>query len=247
MTDYDDASISYDNTRTYSDVVIDRFCRMAPISQAACVLDFGCGTGNYLRRMRERFGCRCYGIEPSDGMRARAHAKHADIMVVKGDHGSIPFAGGIFDFCYMTDVIHHIPDLDLMFRGLHRVMRPGGSLCVVTESHAQIEARFYNRYFPSLAENEKRRYPDVDEIVVSAQSCGFVFTKSESIPPAHAGTISGQFLRNVEEKNYSMFRMLSEEEFAAGLEAMKRDHGRSFESPEAGETLVWFSKINQYA
>ena len=44
----------------------------------------------------------------------------------------------------MTDVIHHVPDVDRMFEEIERVLKYEGKLCIVTESHVQIDDRFYH-------------------------------------------------------------------------------------------------------
>lgn len=241
MINYDIAAETYDHTRIHSDELIDRFCATVSFSPSISVLDFGCGTGNYLSRIHQRFSCQCYGVEPSDGMRSKALSKSGALKIEKGDHLAIPFPSETFDFSYMTDVIHHIPSLPAMFRELVRVLKTGGLLCVVTESHAQIDGRFYNRYFPSLAANEKSRYPDVAEISMRAQDAGLrvVATESLASPPSQ---VSEDFLLNVAEKNWSMFRLLSDEEFSRGLRALTNDRDSLFESPSAGETLLWFRK-----
>ncbi len=239
--DYGIAAETYDHTRTHSDAVIDRFRSVVRLNESVSVLDFGCGTGNYLARIQERFACQCNGVEPSEAMRIRAQMKSDNFTIKKGDHGAIPFPAEKFDFCYMTDVIHHVPDLVAMFRELLRVLKPAGKLCIVTEAHSQIEGRFYNRYFPSLAQNEKQRYPDISEIIDRAKESGFKLMSVETIS-SPARTVSGEFLRNVSEKNWSMFRLLNDSEFATGLAKLTLDQGCSFSSPDAGETLLWFGK-----
>lgn len=88
---------------------------------------------------------------------------------MKGSHESIPFADNYFDFVYMTDVIHNIPDMRIIFKEIGRVLKSGGRLCIVTESHKQIEDRFYVKYFPTTIV-DKGRYPDIDEIINKAQA-----------------------------------------------------------------------------
>lgn len=245
MIDYNAASRTYDNTRTHSDALIDRFCSVVPLDSGSVVLDFGCGTGNYLNRIHQRFACRCRGIEPSDGMRAKASEKSSALQIVNGNHADIPFPAGTFDFSFMTDVIHHVPDISSMLLELRRVLKDRGLLCVVTESHAQIDGRFYNRYFPSLAKNEKRRYPDVAEIISKANDAGLFSSEIEILSSSMPSQVSETFIKNVAEKNYSMFRLLSDLEFTAGLLALTSDLGRSFESSSAGETMLWFRKSAQ--
>ncbi len=242
MINYNAASRTYDNTRSYSDTIIEYFREKISFTPSTAILDFGCGTGNYLDRMQRRFGCVCGGVEPSDGMREIAKAKNGLLDVRKGDHRGIPFDDNRFDFAFMTDVVHHIPDLGKMFSELERVLRPGAMLCIVTESHQQIESRFYNRYFPSLEKKEKERYPDVPEIIEAALHGGFSHDETRVLQASGPTVVSESFIRNAAEKNFSMFRRLEEREFQEGLAKLKGDLGKTFERSSAGETLIWLRK-----
>jgi len=243
MINYNNASRTYDHTRTHSDRIIDRFANRVLFAQETAILDFGCGTGNYLDRLQRAHGARCCGVEPAEGMRARAVEKNAALEVRSGDHRSVPFSGDTFDFAYMTDVIHHVPDLSVMFRELWRVLKSGGLLCVVTESHEQIQSRFYNEYFPSMAEKERRRYPEIQSLVQQARASGFLHEETEVLPAIMPMIVTDQFLKNVAERNYSMFRLLDEREFADGLARARKDKGRTFEATGAGDTLIWLRKL----
>lgn len=241
MIDYNVASKTYDNTRSHSEQRIQHFASKVNFDRETVLLDYGCGTGNYLHEIQKRFGCRCCGVEPSDGMRAAALTKNATLDIRSGDHRQIPFDDSTFDFAYMTDVIHHVPDLPAMFSQLSRVIKTGGRLCIVTQSHAQIEGRFYNRYFPSVAGNEKQRYPDVPRIVETATQNGFTDKDAEILHGSPTALVSDAFIRNVEERNFSMFRTLDEQEFSEGLEKVKADRGRPFEQNHQ-ETCLWFKR-----
>lgn len=163
--DYNAISQIYDNVRAENKSIVDLFIEEVKITNRTRILDFGCGTGNYANMLQRLTRAKVYGIEPSDGMREKAIAKNVNITVVKGDHKNIPFEDSYFDFVYMTDVIHHIPDIEMMFKEIGRVLKSGGSLCIATQSHEQIDNRFYVKYFPSTAIVDKRRYPDIDEII----------------------------------------------------------------------------------
>jgi SAM-dependent methyltransferase len=240
--DYSQASRSYDNTRQSDDTVIELMSRRGVFAKGRRVLDFGCGTGNYLAALVRLEACELFGLEPSEAMREIARAKCPACRIVKGDHASIPFDDGFFDFIYMTDVVHHVPDLDLLFESLHSKLAAGGLACVVTESREQIDARWYNAYFPSLAGSEKARYPDPAEIDRRAAMAGFRSAETEVKENPGPHVLDGAFLRMVGEKNYSMFRLLGEAEYESGYAAMRRDAGKNFLSPGAGETLLWFAK-----
>lgn len=242
MTDYNEASKTYNNSRSTSTAVVEFFGKHIRLDRESSVLDFGCGTGNYLLVLKHTFGCKCYGVDPSDGMRSIAVANNPNCTIVKGDHTSLPFDGLSFDFIYMTDVIHHVPDISLMFRTLARTLKDEGSLCVVTESWRQIERRWYNKYFPSIEANEKQRYPDIDRIVEAATTSNLLLREAVVVPRLAPFIIDDDFLRLVREKNYSMFRNITEAEHAAGLESLQQDKGKSVHPIGSGETIVWFEK-----
>jgi ubiquinone/menaquinone biosynthesis C-methylase UbiE len=248
MINYNIASRTYDHSRSHSDRIIQQFAGRIPLTPATAILDFGCGTGNFLDRLQRAHGARCCGVEPSEGMRARAVEKNAALEVRAGDHRSVPFSDDTFDFVYLTDVIHHVPDLAVMFRELWRVLKSGGLLCVVTESHEQIQSRFYNEYFPSMAEKEMRRYPEIQRLVQIALESGFHHEETQVLPAIMPMIVTDQFLKNVAERNYSMFRLLDEREFADGLAKVRKDQGRTFAATGAGDTLIWLRKLpNQSA
>jgi SAM-dependent methyltransferase len=249
VIDYDKAATTYDNTRRACAAHIALMARRGAFEARHAgagrprVLDFGCGTGNYLAALRSAApGCELFGLEPSDAMMAKARAKNPGLRIEKGDHGAMPYEDGFFDFIYMTDVVHHVPDLDLLFETLRAKLSTGGLLCIVTESHAQIEARWYDAYFPSLAANEKSRYPDIAELERKAAMAGLVPAGKAVAGHPGPNVVDAEFLRMVAEKNYSMFRILGEAEREAGYAALKGDEGRVILSPGAGETLLWFEE-----
>jgi SAM-dependent methyltransferase len=205
MIDYAKASVTYDNSRRPDDDVIELMGRRGVFERDRRVLDFGCGTGNYIAEISARSECEIFGLEPSDGMREKANAKNPGVRIEKGDHSRIPFESEHFDFIYMTDVIHHVCDLNLLFESLFSKLKRG-----------------------ALAQ--------------CARMAGFGLLSVDVKDNAGLHIIDDAFLRMVGEKNYSMFRMLSEAEYESGYAAMRRDTGKSFSSPGAGESLIWLEK-----
>jgi len=239
--DYNVLAKEYDLTRTANINLINLFEAELPLG-GKTILDFGCGTGNYLYAMKTLAGANVYGVEPSAGMREKALAKGLDVR--QGDHAGIPFEAGFFDFIYMTDVIHHVPDLGVMFSELDRVLKPGGFICVVTESHRQLETRFWVRYFPTTVAVEKKRYPDIPDIVMAAKTAGLVDCKTIITDIDSEVTISEDFVKLVENKGFSMFRLIDDADYQAGLAALKKDYAaNTVIISNHGETLLWLKKV----
>lgn len=98
-----------------------------------CVLDAGCGTGNYVVALA-RAGFGVTGLDYAPGMLARARAK------VTGDiaprislrrvslNATLPFAAGSFDHAISISVLQAVADPAFTLRELRRVLKPGGTL-----------------------------------------------------------------------------------------------------------------------
>jgi ubiquinone/menaquinone biosynthesis C-methylase UbiE len=205
------------------------------------ILDYGCGTGNYAYAISKLTTAKVYGIDPSDSMRVKALEKGLDVR--DGDHSYIPFEDAYFDFVYMTDVIHHVPDIGMMFSELFRILKPGGLVCVLTESHRQLETRFWVKYFPATVAVEKKRYPDIPDIKSTAKTKGFEEYKVVVTDTDSELTITADFINLVENKGYSMFRLIEETDYQTGLAAIKRDfENKTIIHNTHGETLLWLRK-----
>ena len=238
--DYNVLAQDYDLMRTANINVINLFAVELPLDRKT-ILDFGCGTGNFAYTIKKLTTADIYGVEPSDGMREKALAKGIDVR--KGDHSEVPFDDDFFDFIYMTDVIHHVPDMKMMFAEFIRVLKPNGLICILTESHRQIETRFWAKHFPTTVTVEKRRYPDIPVIINVAKSTGLDEYKIIETDTDSDVTITGDFVELAENKGFSMFRLIEESDYEAGLAALKNDFkNKTVMHNNHGETLLWLKK-----
>jgi len=238
--DYSAIAADYDLSRAINTDTIRRFDGEVSLA-GKTVFDFGCGTGNYALAIKKLFGADVYGADPSAEMREKAREKGVDARW--GDHASLPFLSNFFDFAYMTDVVHHVPDAGAMFSELYRVLKPGGRLCVVTESHAQLGTRFWAEYFPASVEIERKRYPDIPALVSAAEEAGLECYKTEVTDEERDFAIKEDFVKLVENKGYSIFRLMSERDYKSGIETLRKDFegGRTIKNSH-GETLLWLRK-----
>jgi Methylase involved in ubiquinone/menaquinone biosynthesis len=240
---YDEISEKYDIDRNVNPDTLKRLISGAQIVKDSVVSDFGCGTGNYACAIKRVTDSIIYGIEPSDGMRYQAVQKNKDIIFMKGNHKYIPIPDGAIDFIYMTDVMHHIPDISQMFIEFRRILKENGRVCIVTESYKQLKNRFWVKYFPSTVQVEKERYPDISEIVYLAEINGFVKVQIDSSDRYIKHAISMDFMKLVENKGFSMFRLISDEDYHKGFDLLKQDFERKVElSYFHGETFIWLKK-----
>ena len=96
------------------------------------VLDIATGTGLVAREALAVAGLQgaVIGLDPSAGMLAEAH--HAlPIPLVRAFGERIPCRDAAFDFVSMGFALRHVADLGLLFREMRRVLRPGGTACIL--------------------------------------------------------------------------------------------------------------------
>jgi demethylmenaquinone methyltransferase/2-methoxy-6-polyprenyl-1,4-benzoquinol methylase len=70
------------------------------------------------------------GVDPSSSMMANARVP-AGVQLLNGTAESIPFPDAHFDFLSMGYALRHIGDLRAAFKEFHRVLKPGGKLCLL--------------------------------------------------------------------------------------------------------------------
>ncbi len=98
------------------------------------ILEAGCGSGRDLAFLQAH-GFDVTGLEPSEGMRAMALARHP-MLAARLHPGTVPFAAGMngltppYDAILAIAVIMHLTDPELAdwIRQLRDVLRPGGVL-----------------------------------------------------------------------------------------------------------------------
>ena len=96
------------------------------------ILDVGVGTGLVASEAARIVGRPelVSGVDPSSSMMETARVP-AGVQLVNGTAESIPFPDAQFDFLSMGYALRHIGDLRQAFREFHRVLKPGGKLCLL--------------------------------------------------------------------------------------------------------------------
>jgi SAM-dependent methyltransferase len=99
----------------------------------ASVLEAGCGRTTRLARFRDRIG-RLAGVD-LDESGGRMN-ESLDEFAVADLCGTLPFPDGTFDLVYSNFVVEHLERPPAAFAEWHRVLRPGGSVVVVTSNRS---------------------------------------------------------------------------------------------------------------
>jgi SAM-dependent methyltransferase len=109
------------------------------IKRSGSVLDVGCGSGNFLRCMREQ-GFSAFGIEPSGTGSEYARDEHGiDIYHGMIEDYSATHRDSRFDVITMLNVLEHLTDPVGVLSQLSKLLAPDGVLAIVIP-----DARFHD-------------------------------------------------------------------------------------------------------
>ena len=108
---------------------------IAAVQGGETVVDIGCGAGMDLLLAGKRVGQKgqAIGIDMTEAMVERARNSVAasgmtHIEIRKGDATALPVAGGSVDVVISNGVLNLVPEKELGFAEIVRILRPGGRL-----------------------------------------------------------------------------------------------------------------------
>ncbi|MFM9105250.1 MAG: class I SAM-dependent methyltransferase [Chloroflexota bacterium] len=206
------------------------------LGAASRALEVGCGTGNYASAIRAATGATVFGIDPSREMLAKAGTQDRDLILAEGSAERLAFEDGTFDLVYSCDVIHHVKDRPAFFAEALRVLRPGGRLCTVTDSHHDIARRIpLSSHFPETVAIELARYPSIGTLASEMMAAGFggIF-EEHAEQPYPLNDISGY-----RDRAYSSLHLIDEAAFAAGIARLEDDLASGPIAAVSLYTLLW--------
>ncbi|MFI5165101.1 MAG: class I SAM-dependent methyltransferase [Thermoanaerobaculales bacterium] len=154
--DYDamESQVGFGSGRRYRREALQR----AGLAPGMRVLDVAIGTGLVAREATRILGNAglVFGVDPSIGMLAEAR-RQLGVGSILGMGEQLPCRDASFDFLSMGYALRHLADLKTAFGEFARVLRPGGSFCILelTRPRSRLgyaSIRFYlHRVVPLLA------------------------------------------------------------------------------------------------
>lgn len=106
--------------------------QIAGLQPGMRILDVGMGTGLVAKQAIRILGDArmVTGVDPSVGMIHNAKLPEG-VTVVEGRAEQIPLPDAGYDFLSMGYALRHVSDMALAFTEFHRVLKPGGKVCVL--------------------------------------------------------------------------------------------------------------------
>ncbi|MBI2968976.1 MAG: class I SAM-dependent methyltransferase [Bacteroidetes bacterium] len=108
------------------------------------ILDYGCGTGDFLNRCRHK-GWKVTGIEPEK--KAVEYARKKFDLDVRGCENLNSLQEGCFDVVTLWHVLEHLHRLDETAIHLIRILKPGGFIVLALPNCNSRDARYYGTYW----------------------------------------------------------------------------------------------------
>jgi len=186
------------------------------------VLDVGCGTGALAAALAERAQAKVWGVEPSDGMREVARRRMPDAAGLRrGRAERLPFRDGWFDGAVYSLVVHLV-DRPRAFAEAHRVLAAQGRIVIATFAPEHFDSYWASRFFPSIREIDRARFPTETALREELQSAGFATPAFERITSA-ASIRREEALARLRGRHISTFDLLGEQEVADGIARAERE------------------------
>jgi len=114
------------------------------------ILESGCGSGRWMAYF-DKLGNQAYGVDDSWGPLLLAREHDPDMRLVRSNALVTPYADNTFDAALSAYVAEHFQEgPEVLFREIHRVLKPGGLLFVVVPYNNTFRRFFVNPLLMAL-------------------------------------------------------------------------------------------------
>jgi 2-polyprenyl-3-methyl-5-hydroxy-6-metoxy-1,4-benzoquinol methylase len=168
------------------------------------LLDVGCATGELLIAARDR-GWRVHGVEVSPYAASVAAGRGIPVTVGFLRESFLP--EGSFDAITLLDVIEHLEEPIAELTEMHRLLRPGGVLCIETPNWGSVYRLLLGRRWAAMQPRMHICYFEAQSLQTLLKRTGFdvVELKTEVVsllsPEAIARGLGPAYVRSVARDN----------------------------------------------
>ncbi len=161
-------------------------------------VEIGVGSGRFAAPLAIQ-----HGVEPSEKMRRIAEQR--GIKTISGVAEQLPYQDAQFDIALMVTTLCFLDDVDLSFREVCRILKPGGAFLIGFIARESPLGRLYEQYKEGNVFYRSATFYTVEEVVIALRSTGFtdirftqtIFSPLEEIKtpePVQPGYGDGSFV-----------------------------------------------------
>jgi ubiquinone/menaquinone biosynthesis C-methylase UbiE len=229
--DYDTVAAGYSNRYVQNDYsgvsqALIQFATSHRIADGR-ILEVGCGTGHWLRYLRE-FGIIGIGIDPSSAMLGLARTTVTpNLCLIRGHAEALPLRSRCFSGVFCINALHHFIDPAAFFREARRVVEPGGGLLTVgLDPHTGRDRWWIYDYFPNALVADQARYRPSHAIREMMTAAGFQECETQEVqhlPRALSvdEAITRGFLNRT---STSQLMVITDEDYQLGMVKIRADN-----------------------
>lgn len=129
-------------------------------------IEIGVGTGRFAAPLEIR-----KGIEPSRSMAELARKRGIEVAAGVAEH--LPFADGEFDHALMVTTVCFLDDMEMAFKEVRRVLKPGGSFVIGFVDRESPLGKAYQDRKEKSAFYQDATFHSAKDIVASLEKTGF--------------------------------------------------------------------------
>jgi SAM-dependent methyltransferase len=247
LTNYDEVAGGYD--RRYSlhnyDGVRDTLLGFLGSAELTAILEVGCGTGHWLEVMSDRAHL-VAGLDASARMLERARSAAPRAHLVRGQSERAPWRDASFDRIVCVNALHHFSDRERFFVEARRLLKPGGGLLNVgLDPHTTRDQWWVYDYFPETVGIDQARFAPVRIIRGELAKAGFAWAESSEADRIEAQLhLREVFPEGIERSFTSQLTVLTDEEFAGGVERLR---AASAAAAKTGDDVWLLTDLRLYA
>jgi ubiquinone/menaquinone biosynthesis C-methylase UbiE len=189
------------------------------------VLEVGCGTGRLAQALEDRELARVWAVDVAPAMVGRAKELGVNARVARAE--ALPFKAGWFDAVVMRMVLHLV-DRPRALEQAARVVGPQGRAVIATEDPESFDDVWFARFFPSVPEIERARFPSREALTEELAAAGLGLARIEGLRQSRMMTRE-RALDVIRSKAFSTFHLLAPEEYDDGLRRAEAELSQQFE------------------
>jgi SAM-dependent methyltransferase len=148
-----------------------------PYRPSGRLLEIGCGSGRMLKEI-EDLGWQVEGIDFDAA--AVCNSRNKGLVVHQGRLEDRHYTNDSFDAIAMSHLIEHVPDPVGLIEECHRILKPGGTLVVVTPNCQSLGHRIYKRNWRGLEPPRHLHIFSLQSLAALARTAGFRAIRANS-------------------------------------------------------------------